>query len=191
MSRQERTRPAWWIRWLLFAAVIAATAVTYALSVPKPIVIAIAWTLMSAAIGAWLAHRADSDRPAPSPRTTWSATLAPVDVYSESLQMIIPSRWRGRVMVRPGAELFDHYGRPIGTVDTAAIVGEYLVATGTLTRGRSPIGPPGFGVEVIGDVAKVIGVYTSIHMTSGWDDPRIGFQLWPIADHPASTTRHE
>lgn len=88
MSRQGRTRPAWWIRLLLFAAVIAATAVTYALSVPKPIVIAVAWTLMSAAIGAWLAHRADSGRPDPSPRTTWSATLAPVDVYSESLQMI-------------------------------------------------------------------------------------------------------
>lgn len=208
MSRQERTRPAWWTRWLLFAAVIAATAVTYALSVPKPIVIAIAWTLTAAAVGAWLERRAILDRPAPRLHR-WSAVLAPVGVYSTSVKMVIYSHWR--IMVSSGAELFDHDGRPIGMVDTAAIVDDYLIASGTMTTDRVPVGKPSFSIKIhsvgaeidaIHASAKIEAVYASHDSTPWWDDPLIGFKgdggaaveqnrILASLIRPGSPTRHE
>lgn len=132
--------------------------------------------------------------------TRWTAILAPVGVRGSTGQVIAENC---RITVRPGAPLLDVDGVPIGVVDAVTVKDGYLVASGTVVPGATPMGKPTFAISnpTIGDgeeftVSFEDGELLTVRCGNVpvWDDPRIGFQGGGSdADlvRPGGPTRHE
>lgn len=114
--------------------------------------------------------------------SVWKAVLAPVGLHGSTRQIIDTGC---RVKVSAHASLLNTEGRRLGRITDAAVVGGYLVASGSLLIGeRIPGGQPTFDVNgepTISDDPPEFRfrdlTITTIRsgFVSCWDDPTIAF----------------